>query len=90
MEKRGVLGGQPLFRWTLHRRRERRKNLFSVFLIEQVAYLSVRQVFKGLDLCDREHPFHKSTALFEIDTIALMDFAEGRTSDFRETAFNRL
>ena len=91
MDKGGVLGIQPLIGRIVHRGSNIcRKNLLSIFLIEKIAYLTDCQVLKGLDLRDREHAFDESAAFFEIDTIALVDFAEWRTPDFRESALDGL
>ena len=87
MDKGGVLGGQPLFRWEKLRKSLILKNSLSAPLIYRLNTRSI-QILKGLNLRDTEHAFDESAAFFEIDTIALVDFTKRGASDFRETALN--
>ena len=88
MDKGSVFGVQPFLR-----RKKLRKSLIKNSLSAPLIYrLNTRsiQILKGLNLRDTEHAFDESAALFEIDTIAFVDFAEWRTPDFRETALDGL
>ena len=88
MDKGGVLGGQPLFRWE-KLRKSLIKNSLSAPLIYRLNTRSI-QILKGLNLRDTEHAFDESAAFFEVDDIALVDFTKRGTSDFRETALDGL
>ena len=88
MDKGGVLGGQPLFRWENLRKSLIKNSLRCLYpLIYRLNTRSI-QILKGLNLRDTEHAFDESAAFFEIDTIALVDFTKRGASDFRETALN--